>query len=33
MSVVCPSCGVENRDKARFCLGCAVSLDPPGGAP
>lgn len=27
MSVVCPSCGVENRDKARFCLGCAAPLD------
>jgi hypothetical protein len=30
MAVVCPSCGVENRDKARFCLGCAASLDRPG---
>lgn len=27
MAVVCPSCGVENRDKARFCLGCAAALD------
>lgn len=27
MAVVCPSCGVENREKARFCLGCAASLD------
>lgn len=27
MAVVCPSCGVENRDKARFCLGCAALLD------
>ena len=29
MAVVCPSCGVENREKARFCLGCAASLDQP----
>jgi hypothetical protein len=27
MAVVCPKCGVENRDKARFCLGCAAPLD------
>lgn len=33
MAVVCPSCGVENREKARFCLGCAVSLDRSGEAP
>lgn len=33
MSVVCPSCGVENRDKARFCLGCAAPLDRPVEAP
>jgi len=33
MAVVCPSCGVENRDKARFCLGCAAPLDRPVEAP
>lgn len=27
MAVVCPLCGAENRDKARFCLGCAASLE------
>lgn len=33
MAVVCPSCGVENRDKARFCLGCAAPLDRPVEVP
>lgn len=28
MGVVCQSCGTENRDKARFCVGCAASLTP-----
>ncbi|MFC3682472.1 zinc-ribbon domain-containing protein [Hydrogenophaga luteola] len=31
MSIVCPSCGKENRDQARFCRGCASPLDRPGG--
>lgn len=31
MSIVCPSCGKENRDQARFCRGCARPLDRPGG--
>ena len=26
--VVCPSCGTENPDRARFCLECGVSLEP-----
>ena len=30
MANVCPSCGAENRDKARFCLGCARPLDGAG---
>ena len=30
MAVVCPSCGVENPERARFCLNCATRLD--GGA-
>lgn len=32
MAVVCPLCGAENRDNARFCLGCAASLGPLDGA-
>lgn len=28
MGVVCQTCGTENRDKARFCLGCAAPLTP-----
>lgn len=32
MAVVCPLCGAENRDKARFCLGCAASLGSLDGA-
>lgn len=31
MANVCPSCGKENRDQARFCRGCARPLDRPGG--
>jgi ribosomal protein L40E len=27
MAIVCPLCGAENRDKARFCRGCAHALD------
>lgn len=26
--LICVACGTENRDKARFCLGCAKSLTP-----
>ena len=32
MALVCPSCGAENRDKARFCRGCARPLERPGEA-
>lgn len=32
MAVVCPLCGAENREKARFCLGCAASLGSLDGA-
>lgn len=32
MSVVCPSCGTENRDGARFCKGCGGKLTS-GSAP
>lgn len=28
MGLVCRSCGTENRDKARFCVGCAAPLIP-----
>lgn len=28
MGVVCRSCGTENREKARFCVGCAAPLTP-----
>lgn len=31
MANVCPSCGKENRDQARFCRGCARPLVAPGG--
>lgn len=27
MAIVCPFCSAENRDKARFCRGCARPLD------
>lgn len=27
MAIVCPHCGIDNRDRARFCLGCAAPLD------
>lgn len=30
---VCGACGTENRDKARFCLGCATSLAAAAPAP
>lgn len=30
MALMCPSCGAENRDKARFCRGCARPLERPG---
>ena len=35
MAVVCAACGTENRDKARFCRGCAQPLVPlaPGAVP
>lgn len=26
--VICGSCGTENRDKARYCIGCARPLEP-----
>jgi ribosomal protein L40E len=26
--LICEACGTENRDKARFCLGCAKTLTP-----
>lgn len=26
--VICEACGTENRDKARFCIGCAKALVP-----
>ena len=26
--MICPSCGQENRESARFCDGCAASLAP-----
>ena len=32
MALVCPFCGAENRDKARFCRGCARALEQPGAA-
>ncbi|MDB5827285.1 MAG: hypothetical protein JWQ73_1505, partial [Variovorax sp.] len=28
MAVVCPACGTENRDGARFCKGCGGKLAP-----
>lgn len=33
MALLCPSCGAENRDKARFCRGCARPLERPGDEP
>ena len=27
MTVVCPACGFENSEQARFCGGCAAPLD------
>jgi hypothetical protein len=33
MANVCPSCGAENREKARFCRGCARPLDRVGEEP
>jgi ribosomal protein L40E len=27
--LICQACGAENRDKARFCLGCAKALESP----
>lgn len=35
MAVVCAACGAENRDKARYCRGCAQPLVPlaPGAVP
>lgn len=29
---VCAACGTENRDKARYCRGCACALQPVQGA-
>ncbi|MCM5682609.1 zinc-ribbon domain-containing protein [Schlegelella sp. S2-27] len=26
MSLICPKCGTDNRDKAKFCRGCGASL-------
>ena len=31
MTLVCPSCGREHADEARFCEACAVPLVPEGG--
>ena len=31
MSVVCSACGTANREKAKYCTGCARAL--PGFAP
>jgi class 3 adenylate cyclase len=28
VSVVCPRCGEENPDRARFCLACGAPLEP-----
>ncbi|MBE0549839.1 MAG: zinc-ribbon domain-containing protein, partial [Rubrivivax sp.] len=28
MAELCPTCGVENRDSAKFCRGCGRSLVP-----
>lgn len=33
MVLVCPSCGKENRENARYCRGCARPLDTPGASP
>jgi class 3 adenylate cyclase len=32
VSVVCPRCGEENPDRARFCLSCGAPLEPPAPA-
>ena len=32
MSLICPQCGAENRDSAKFCLKCAHQLVPLGAA-
>lgn len=29
MTITCPACGFENRDKAHFCLGCAKPIQDP----
>ena len=26
--IVCPNCGAENRDEARFCDSCGAALAP-----
>ena len=26
MKKICPSCGVENEEKAKFCMNCAAKL-------
>jgi class 3 adenylate cyclase len=31
VAVVCPRCGEENPDRARFCMACSAPLD--GGVP
>lgn len=29
---ICPNCGKENPDKAKFCTGCSLDLKPKGGS-
>jgi len=29
---ICPNCGKENPDKAKFCTGCSFDLKPKGGS-
>ena len=31
MTLVCPSCGLEHADDARFCTSCGLPLVPEGG--
>ncbi|NZA03119.1 zinc-ribbon domain-containing protein [Ottowia beijingensis] len=33
MALICPKCGAENRDAAKFCLKCAHQLVALGPAP
>ena len=32
MPLICPKCGAENRETAKFCLKCAQQMVPLGGA-